>query len=80
MDCLKIKKMINKASSYLGMLQEARMRCLLLKQKIKKIDSEDLSGFNMELKKIKSDIYKYSRKLKMVYEEIKDNELQFEGK
>lgn len=75
---IKIKRLIRQGFSYLGMIDEARSRCVLLKQKFQKsqltefaIDSND--KFDAEIGQIRMDLSKYSRKLKRIHKELEEN-------
>jgi hypothetical protein len=73
-----LKILIDKGFSYLGMINEAKLKCVLLKQRINKTkDSEVVvphftQNINAEMMQIKSDLAKYTHKLKKVREELRE--------
>jgi uncharacterized protein YukE len=74
---IKIKRLIRQGFSYLGMIDEARSRCVLLKQKFQKNQSDFLfesnDKFDAEMGQIRMDLSKYSRKLKRIHKELEEN-------
>lgn len=73
-----IQGLIDQGYSYLGMINEAKSKCLILKDKIQ---SENLCesdhDFSVELdkrlKQINQDIHKYSEKLMNICEQLRKN-------
>ena len=72
---IKIKRLIRQGFSYLGMIDEAKSRCLLLKQRFQKteISHDSNAKFNAEIGQIRFDLSKYSRKLKRIHKELEEN-------
>lgn len=70
--------LINKGFEYLGMIDEARAKCILLKEKIQKIPKNSniaiFADLDKKIKQINQDLNTYSCKLDKVYEELKSYE------
>lgn len=68
--------LVNRGFSYLGMINEARAKCILLKQRVQLMRESSVFDLNQnienEVNQIKSDISKYTRKLEKVNEELKE--------
>lgn len=68
--------LVNRGFSYLGMINEARAKCILLKQRVQLMRESSVFDLNQnienEMNQIKSDISKYTRKLEKVNEELKE--------
>jgi methyl-accepting chemotaxis protein len=73
----KLENLVNAGFSYLGMINEAKIRCDLLKNSIENyskknnLSSHFFKKTNNEIKKIKDDINKYNSKIKEIYQEFK---------
>lgn len=68
--------LVNRGFSYLGMINEARAKCILLKQRVQLMRESSVFDLNQnienEMNQIKGDISKYTRKLEKVNEELKE--------
>lgn len=70
--------LVNRGFSYLGMINEARAKCILLKNRVQLMREDTDTDFDLyqsiedEVKQIQSDISKYTRKLEKVNEELKE--------
>jgi len=73
-----VHNLISKGFEYLGMINEARAKCIILKEKIQKKqqNSEDicLLDLNKKINQINKDLNTYSCKLNKIYEELKSYE------
>lgn len=74
-DLLKVKKLISKGFAYMGMINEAQMRAVLLRQKLalaKKngIDAAQIEDFQAKSRQIRRDLDKYSDKILKIHKEL----------
>lgn len=73
-----IQGLIDKGYSYIGMINEAKSKCLLLKEKMQSSECLDpicdpKSNLEERLKQIDKDIHKYSAKLMNVCQKLREN-------
>ena len=74
-----IQGLIDKGFSYLGMINEAKSKCLILKDKIKRLDEkpefleETTSEILCQMLQIRKDINKYSEKLMGISKALREN-------
>jgi hypothetical protein len=70
------EKLLNEAAGYLGMIDEVKAKCLLLKNKLRVAVNEgrDPAEYDDEIDKavsqMKLDLSRYYRKLEQIYEEL----------
>lgn len=69
----KVKSLLNKGYENFGMLQEAKIKCLMLKNKIKEknINKKEVVDIKMNILKIKEDINKYSKRVINISDKLK---------
>lgn len=73
-----VKILVDKGFSYLGMINEAKLKCVLLKQRINKTKGSEVmvphftKNINAEMLQIRSDLAKYTHKLRKVREELRE--------
>lgn len=73
------ESLINEGFACLGMINEAGIKCLILKQRINKKHKEGsftkplIDGIRSEISQIEQDISKYSRKLKLIHKKLGNN-------
>lgn len=71
-----LRKLIRKGSSYIGMVEETKMKCALIKMRIKKAEENGTPFEEFEpqvrdqINQIRIDLDTYMRKLEKVEEEI----------
>lgn len=69
-----IQGLISEGYSYLGMINEAKSKCLILKEKASRYDLVDqANGLEDSIKQINQDIHKYSTKLMNICDKLREN-------
>ena len=76
MDAVRARKLLNRAFSYIGMIEEVKTKCLLLKNRAQSVERYEGMSESFEeevrcsLQQMKSDLTKYHRKLRKIYQEL----------
>lgn len=75
-----IQNLINQGFGYMGMINEAKLKCLLLKKRIEKILNQKpqnskctYNAIKSEVLEIQKDIHKYTHKLKIVENKLREH-------
>lgn len=76
MDAVRARKLLDMAFSYIGMIDEVKTKCLLLKNRVQSVERHEGTDERFEeevrssLRQMRSDLAKYHRKLRKIYQEL----------